>query len=153
MLLALAIALATTVGPGGGVAAGVVRGQVRSESSGAPLALAVVEVLDGVNGPKAVTDSTGGYVLRPVAPGRHIIRATHLDHAPFEVEVLVPPGGDMLVDMSLAVRPVILAPITAWARPGARLDTMAASASDLSAASMRLLDASPGVAELGLAQA
>ena len=152
MLLALAIALATTVGPGGGVAAGVVRGQVRSETSGAPLALAVVEVLDGVNGPKAVTDSTGGYVLRPVTPGRHVIRATHLDHAPFEVEVLVPPGGDMVVDLSLALRPITLPPVTAWG--GNRgVDTTAATPSDLSAASMRLLEASPGVAELGIAQA
>src|SRR5512146_1098275 len=152
MVLALALALVTTLA-GGPITPGIVRGLVRSQSTGAPLALAVVEVVDGPRALRSVTDSSGMYVLRPVTPGRHIIRATHLDHAPFEVEVLVPPGGDLLVDMSLALRPVVLPAVTAWARQGARLDTTAATAPDLSAASMRLMEASPGVAELGLAQA
>lgn len=157
MLVALALALVTTVAPGDPVAAGVVRGQVRSESTGAPLALAVVEVMDAgtpAGTPvRAVTDSTGGYILRQVPAGRHIVRATHFDHAPFEVEVLVPPGGDMVVDLSLALRPLTLPAVLARAREHDGLDTMAASAPELAAASMRLLDASPGMAELGLAQA
>ncbi len=153
MLYALALALVTTVAPGNPVAPGIVRGQVRSESTGAPLALAVVEVVDVGTPVRAVTDSAGDYVLRHVPAGRHIVRATHFDHAPFEVEVLVPPGGDMVVDLSLALRPLTLPPVLARAREHDGLDTMVASAPELAAASMRLLDASPGVAELGLAQA
>jgi hypothetical protein len=153
MLLALALALATSVGPGAAAPAGVVRGQVRSESTGAPLALAVVEVLELATPIRVITDSVGEYVLRRVPAGRHIIRATHFDHAPFEVEVLVPPGGDMSIDLSLALRPVALPAVLARARVRDAVDTGTASASDLSAASMRLLGSSPGVAELGLAQA
>ena len=90
MLFAVALAVLTTAGPGRAapdpgapVAAGIVRGQVRSESTGAPPALAVVEVVDLGTPVRAVTDSAGDYVLRHVPAGRHIVRATHFDHAPF----------------------------------------------------------------------
>lgn len=132
---------------------GVVRGQVRSEATGQPLSLAVVELTDRSGLQRTVTDSAGRYVLRDVAAGRHMLRAVHLDHAPFEEEVLVPPGGQLVVDLTLVLRPVALPTVTARSRWGRGLDTVAAQPADLGAATVKVMEATPGVAELGLAQA
>ncbi|MBX6363167.1 MAG: TonB-dependent receptor [Gemmatimonadetes bacterium] len=148
--LALSLVLATSAD---GPPDGLVRGQVRSGTTGNPLPYATVEVVDAQPGLRAVTDSTGMYVLPHVPAGRHLIRATHLDHAPFEVEILVPSGAQLVVDMALVLRPVEIPALLARARVRPGEDTVPAGVGDLGAASVKALEATPGVAELGLAEA
>jgi hypothetical protein len=131
-------------------------GQVRSESTGAPLRYAVVEVIvPGMPVTAAVTDSNGVYVLRDVLPGRRLLRATHFDHAPHEVEILAIADRTHPIDFDLEFRPVRLMAVTAEGARGlpAALDTAAATQADLGPATARVLETAPGVAELGLAEA
>src|SRR5690606_34703266 len=151
MLSPVSLALLIVLAPVQGPVPGVVRGQVRSEETAAPVAGARIELV-GVSGATAVADSTGHYVLRGVPPGRQVVRASHIDHDALQVEVHVPAGGEFLLDFILEVRPVTLPRVTAdvLAVRGAR-DTSAAAAPELSAASIRALEATPGVAGLGIA--
>jgi len=147
--VALALLLAAPQAPG----PGTVRGQVRSEQTGGPLPGAVVEVVGA--GLFSVADSAGRYVLRAVPAGRRVVRAVHLDHAALEVEVLVPADGELVLDFGLELRPVALPRVTAVAiagRVGAD-DTAATPVGELGAAAIRALEATPGVAELGMAEA
>lgn len=135
---------------------GTVWGQVRSDKTGAPLRFAVVEVVAAGFAPvAAATDSNGVYVLRDVVPGRRLLRATHIDHAPHEVEVLVVAERAHPIDFDLEFRPVRLTAVTAEGARGlpAALDTVAVTQPDLGPATARALESTPGVAELGLNEA
>jgi hypothetical protein len=142
---------------GAGVAAaqqGGVRGVVKSGASGEPLSGAVVEVVGSLEGRSTFSNTRGEYLLRNVMPGRRLLRASHIGHAPHEVEVLVPAGKEVELELVLPLRPVVLEPVQVQgARPRAGVDTVAAAASDLSIAGARVMDATPGIAELGLAEA
>lgn len=131
-------------------------GQVRSEKTGAPLRFAIVELVSASPEPVAsITDSLGIYVLREVPAGRRLLRVTHIDHAPHELEILVVPDRQTLVDFDLEFRPVRLSAVLAEGGRGipAALDTVAARDSDLGRAGVRVLESTPGVAELGLTEA
>jgi hypothetical protein len=131
---------------------GTIRGQV-SSSSGTSLRYAVVEIADVRGVQPAPTDSTGGYVLRNVPPGWHVIRAQHIDHAPHEIEILVTQGKEILYDFTLELRPVKLPPVeTHGIAMALGHDTLAATSASLGPASVKALESTPGVAELGLAE-
>lgn len=134
----------------------LVWGQVRSASTGAPLAYAVIEVVVGGRQRLVVeTDSAGIYRLRGISPGRRLIRATHLDHAPHEIEVLAAAGQQIYVEFDLEMRPVKLPDVTARVsalQTGLR-DTLSAPPPEIGAATVKVLEGTPGVAELGLAEA
>jgi hypothetical protein len=138
---------------------GTVTGFVRSEDSGTALRFATVElVMPGRLPTSAVTDSLGAYVLRNVPPGRRVLRVTHFDHAPHEAEVMVPANGGAALDFFLELRPLRLDPVTARTRGGVGTplgrDTAGnADQSVLSTTGVHVLEATPGVAELGLAEA
>ncbi|MEX1182673.1 MAG: TonB-dependent receptor [Gemmatimonadota bacterium] len=144
---------ATRVQPVAGTA--MVWGQVRSEQTGAPLRFAVVEMIGaGLEPISASTDISGVYVLRDVPPGRRLIRAMHIDHAPNEVQILVAADKQHVVDFDLEFRPLRLSPVTAdgiRGLPGTR-DTVPARDSELGPANVRVLESTPGVAELGLSE-
>lgn len=135
-----------------------VRGQVLSAETGDPLTHAVVSLQNGGPPIEAMTDSLGRYLLSDVPSGPHRVRASHLGHAPLEVVIAVPENGRMIVDFSLTVRPVKVAVVTAESETGAWASVSAAPGdstnlgSDVSAA-VRVLDATPGVSELGLMSA
>ncbi len=134
---------------------GLVWGQVRSETTGSPLRYAVVEIpLSGREELRTATDENGIYILRDVPPGRRVLRATHIDHAPLDVAVLVPAGGRMSLDFALRLRPVQLPLVLARAHgiASARPDTTSSGVGGLGAATVHVLEASPGVAELGLGE-
>ena len=134
---------------------GLVWGQVRSEATGAPLRFAVVEIpLAGREDLRTSTDENGIYILRNVPAGRRVLRAKHIDHAPHDVEVLVPSAGRLALDFALRLRPVLLPVVLARASglTGARTDTTSSGAAGLGAAAVHVLEASPGVAELGLGE-
>lgn len=147
LVLVLAALLAAPQDP----PAGVVRGQVRSEQGGEPLPYAVVEVVAPSRPLATLADSAGNYVLRGIAAGRRLLRARHQGHAPLEVEVLVPAGREVLLDFSLTFRPVPLSGVTVEvAALPPMTDSMRAPEPELSVASLKALEASPGVVELGL---
>jgi hypothetical protein len=134
---------------------GIVWGQVRSEMTRAPLRFAVVEVISaGLRPISTATDANGIYVLRGVPAGRRLMRVTHIDHAPNEIEIVVVTDKQHVIDFDLEFRPVRLSAVTA---EGARslpnaLDTVPAQQSELGPGTLRALESTPGVAELGLAE-
>jgi hypothetical protein len=150
---AVSIALFAILLPIQDPAPGLVRGQVRSDETLAPVPGARVELV-GVRGAVAVADSAGRYVLRGVPPGRRVVRASHIDHDSIESVVLVPAGAEISLDFELPLRPVTLPPVTAHGLMvrGAR-DTVGVPPSELEQASIRALESTPGVAELGIAEA
>lgn len=154
--LVLLLSLATMLPqqqPGGAV----VWGRVRSENTNAALPYATVELITADPSQRMIveTDANGYYILRDVPPGRRLLRATHIDHAPLEVRLIVSGDAQIYHDFDLDLRPVQLpvvnARVSMFVEP--RPDTGAAPAAVLGPAGTRMLEASPGVAEHGLAEA
>ena len=153
MLAALSLALLAAVSLQQGPNA-TVRGQVRSEGSGIPLRYASVEVVSAHRVIRTTTDTLGVYVLRGVPNGRRVLRATHFDHAPLEIEVIVNTTNDLVLDFGLEIRPVKLAALTARAITfKSATDTVPVGHAALGQAEVKAMEATPGVAELGLAEA
>ena len=148
LLLSLALALVTASAPADTVPRGAVRGVVQSDPGGLPVAMAVVELRDGGDFPAArvVTDSAGAYALQGVAPGRHTLRVRHLEHAPFAMEVLVPAGVPVTLDLSLRYRPLALDTVRSF-RPGQiRMgDTVAVRRHDVAWVDSRALEEGSGL--------
>jgi hypothetical protein len=157
LILAFAVTAAVQQPSPAPSSAGVVWGQVRSESSGAPIRYAIVQIIgpDGRARDAAQTDARGYYVLRDVPVGQRLIRATHLDHAPHEVIVIVNANAQVYHDFDLSLRPVELPVVTARAAMlvDPRPDSIRFQTAELGAAGVRVLEATPGMAEFGLAQA
>lgn len=111
MLTSLVLALMVQTAPVQDTTArGTIHGRVQSEPTGLPVPLAVVEADDGRHNVLVMADSTGAYRLR-VGAGRQTLRVRHLDHAPTQMEVLVPAGGELGLDVVLRHRPIALAPV------------------------------------------
>ena len=130
IFIPVAFALLTAAAPAPDSARGVIRGTVQSEPTGLPVPLAVVEADDGRVTVHAVADSAGAYVLR-VSAGHQTLRVRHLEHAPVEMEVLVPPAGELVLDIALAHRPIALAPVNVLPPADPRADSTAAARPDL----------------------
>jgi hypothetical protein len=158
LVLSLGLAAASLQGPVMGTVAGTVRGEVRSEATGAPLVGALVEVVGEGLSRASVTDSTGGYILRAVPPGRTLLRARRLDHEPFEVEVRVPSSGEVVLDFALRSKPLQLSGIqvrgqvNGAAPAGAGQDTLPPVAPAMEIAGLKALESTPGIAEMGFAE-
>jgi hypothetical protein len=101
------------------------------------------------------TEPDGSYRLRDIPPGYRLIRATHIDHAPVEIQVLVIAGRTLPLSFDLELRPVRLPAVNARAGSlgGGLRDTASVRPADLGTAAVRAMEATPGVAELGLAEA
>lgn len=154
MLATLSLALLAAVSLQQGPNA-TVRGQVRSEGGG-PLRYATVEVVSASRIIQTTTDTLGVYVLRGVPNGRRVLRATHFDHAPLEIEVIVNTTNELVLDFGLELRPVKLAALTARAitfKSSNGTDTIPVGEAALGQAEVKAMEATPGVAELGLAEA
>lgn len=135
---------------------GVVLGEVRSEQTGQPLPHAVIEVAGSLVPLLATTDSLGRFRLRGVPAGRRLLRAHGLDHSPLEVELLVPAGREVRVDFTLRLQPVALPGIVVDGDRPVRGDSVAGGVGgaepELGRAVVRTLEATPGLAELGLVE-
>ena len=160
-LLALAwawLALTLLATPLAAQPAAVVRGEVRAEGTGEPLRGVSLEAFpEAAPAARAATlsDSLGQYRLRLAQAGRLRLRAYHPAYLPLEVEALVPPGGEVVLELALRVRPVALRPVIARARPLPwRADTVPLPAAELAVAGLRALEGMPGaLAEVGLTDA
>ena len=134
---------------------GVIRGSVHSEPGGHPVPLAVVEVhaASGTSAAATTADSAGRYVLRRVPAGRQTVRVRHLAHAPAELEVIVPAGAEMTVDIWVRPRPLVVDTLQAVGAPfaGVGEDSVAAHPSELIGVEVRAMEDGSGVAASGLA--
>ncbi len=131
---------------------GSVRGQVRGAGDGIPLTGAIVRIIDLDR--FAVTDASGHYLLTDVPAGERRIRADIIGYSSLEVVLTVPDGGHLAVDFVLTLRPVELPPVKAeGSRAPARdpPDLPSEMVPATSTAVVRVLDASPGVSETGIA--
>lgn len=136
--------------------AAVVLGAVRDQGTGAVLPGAIVEIhpLAG-RSQVVVADSAGGYRLADVAAGRSLIRARHLGHTVVELELVIAAGQVMELDIALPMHPLPLAPVTVAAERGAGMapDSSSAGPGQLRIAGTRALETTPGLTELGIADA
>jgi hypothetical protein len=144
----LPFALALLVAAADTVPSGAVRGVVQSDPSGFAVPLAVVEVRDrgGAASARAITDSAGAYDLRGIVPGRHTLHIRHLEHAPLSLEVLIPAGGVVPLDVTLRYAPLALDTVRAL-RPGQirMADTVGTSRQDVALVDSRALDEGSGM--------
>lgn len=133
---------------------GSVHGEIRSEESGEVVGGASVELVDSEPRRATASDDGGRYSLEDVPAGRHTIRARRVGFAPLEMEVMVPAGGEIEVDIALRMTPVALTPIEVGGRGRtAAVDSTAAPPGELAMAGFRAMETSPGLAEMGLADA
>ncbi|HSE28043.1 MAG TPA: carboxypeptidase regulatory-like domain-containing protein [Gemmatimonadales bacterium] len=86
-----------------------IAGQVRSATSGEPLAGASVVLPD--LGRATATDAAGRYQLRDVPPGPQHVTVRLIGHAPRTLHALVPPDGRLLLDITLRPQAIHLAPV------------------------------------------
>jgi hypothetical protein len=147
LALVASVGLAVQAAPQGSV-----RGQVRAASADEPLAGAVVRIVNLER--FAITDGQGYYLLDDVPPGEHRIRASIIGHSSLEIVLSVPESGHLAVDFILTLQPVELPPVTAEGVPDPPRDPLELSpelAPATGTAVVRVLDASPGVSETGIA--
>ncbi len=135
-------------------APGTVAGQIRSAGTGDPIAGATVRIRRGLGFRYLVTDAEGWYRGEHIAPGEAWIQASAIDHAPLEAGVRVPEGSEVRLDLELALRPVRLPALLMEVEASRlRLEPPALARGgfrDEGETELRALEASPGVAELGL---
>ncbi len=97
----LSVAWATPAAGQGTVAA--VTGVVRSSDDGRPIAYAHVRVLD--DSVSDWTDADGSYRLDGLEPGRWRLRVAHPGHDSVDVDVIVPGGRVLRLDITLDAVP------------------------------------------------
>jgi hypothetical protein len=143
--------LALQAGPGS--VPGTVTGVVRDATDGRPLPNALVTLIRDDR--STITNRDGVYLFRDVAPGERRVRATRIDFHPLEVSVDLPDGSTLEVDFLLTLRPVEMPAVEARASPFHHSDTLVSEPEPVTVgtAEVRVLDATPGVAEAGLAAA
>jgi len=150
---ALAFALVLAGAPAQDPGAATLRGHVRSEATGAPLAGAAVEAVAEGFSRTVFTDATGRYALHGVPAGRHRVRASHLGHERLELEIAVVSGGDLTVDFALRLRPVPISGVTVRTRVSiSDQDTSSATMPALGLAGARLMESAPGIVEVGMGE-
>jgi hypothetical protein len=152
-LLALLLLLVLPLAAGAQNTA-TLRGEVRSDGSGRSLAGASVEVNSGSWARAATTDALGRYTIREVPTGVALVRVRHLGHATLELQVLLPAGREVGLDLVLPLEPLALAPVTVEANsPRSAADSMPATAPQLGVVRARALESTPGLTELGISDA
>ena len=132
---------------------GTVRGVVRNAVDGRPLSNAIVTLLDDDR--STITDRDGIYFFYGVTSGERRIRASRLDFQPLEVKIDLPESGRLKVDFLLTLRPVELPVVEARASPHVGVDSLSyePEPAPVGTAVVQVLDATPGVAETGIAAA
>jgi hypothetical protein len=154
----IALAVLALLAPVRVAAQGAVSGVVRGPA-GEPLRSAVVEILqsrDVARSVGVVSDTLGRYAFIPIPAGRQTIRASHVGYRPFQVEVLVPTGMHLEIDIFLELRPVALQPVIVDGVAGrAAADSIsnAPVGGPVSVTDAWALGGGPGFSELGLADA
>jgi hypothetical protein len=145
MMLATCVLVLALAAPADTLPRGGVRGVVQSEQSGLPVNAAVVEVSDSGGIYRSLSDSLGTYRLGGLPAGTHRVRVRHLEHEPLEVEVTVPQGAEVVMDVSLRFRPVPIDTLHATTGTITRSpnDTVAAERPELARAETHGVEGNP----------
>lgn len=144
-----ALLAAALLQQGGGVITGTVRDAEDGASSPLPYALVEVPGSAGV-----LADSAGHYTLRDVRAGRRLVRVIHVGYAPLEVEVLVPSGGRVVVDVGLERKPIPMPAVVVRVEPVQVSNPRPpVPETELAVVAVRALEATTGMAEAGIGEA
>ncbi len=136
---------------GAGGVEGLVSGRQRSASY--PLPHVLLELSRGTDYRTAATDSLGRYRVQGLSHGRWRIHAVHVGYEGLSMEVLVPAGGVVELDMELMARPIRLDPLAVQALPVAETTVRdTPSAGEVGEISIRAMEGGTGMAESGLAR-
>ncbi|MEX2584380.1 MAG: carboxypeptidase regulatory-like domain-containing protein [Gemmatimonadota bacterium] len=131
-----------------------VRGRVFSEATGDPLPNAMVEVVRADWNGATATGPDGAYLFSDVPAGRSLLRVRHIGHQALEMEIVVAQGRTVGIDVLLPVRPVALDPVRVdGSAPSAEADAVAADRAELGIVEAHALESTPGLTELGFADA
>ena len=129
---------------------GTIRG--RHAETSRPLPHASLEVISRQRSSVGYADSIGGYRLVAVPSGPTVLRVHHVGYAPLTVEVVVPAGETLRLDLDLEWRPIALPPLLVLVDPLPPLWTQSPpTPAEIAELSLRAMEASPGLAEAGLA--
>ena len=139
---------------------GRIEGLVVAEREGGqvPLPFALVAVA-GAQRPRTIlTDSAGRYALEDLPPGTYGVRVSHIGYKQGAVEVIVPEGSTVQVDLGLAWAPLRLPALRVSMTPRempplAMRAAAGGSSRSRAELTLRALEASPGLAEAGLGEA
>ncbi len=145
-----AVLLAVQV-PTSGTIEGVVRGY--EQTSGRTLAYATVEAATPGEHRSAVADSLGRYRFESLPAGLVRLRISHPGHRSARVDVQVPPGGTVSLDVDLEQRPILLSPIEVLSDPVVRGRAPTAVDPPIPEIEVITLALSPGLGEAGLGEA
>lgn len=137
-----------------GVVSGVVHGA--QDPGRIPLADAIVEWV-GEQRRSVLTDASGSYRLERLPAGRGRLRVVHAGYEVLEMEVAIPIGGIVVLDVELRRRPVVLSPLEILVGPTASSpasdSTSRTEGPGITQASLRAVEAGAGLAEAGLGSA
>ncbi len=162
--LATALALAWGLCPGPAAARawqapqearGEIRGRIYGRQGGAvaPLANAILDLSLGGRHVTLTADREGGYRAAGLDPGRWRLRALHVGYDEMAVEVQVPAGASVSLDVELRWKPIPLPPITVRGRSLASLrPSSPAPPGEVGEVALRALEGTTGMVEGGLAQ-
>ncbi len=159
-VLALAFLLAGSPLPPHSAAAsqqvtGAIRGQVfgRLELGVSPLSGALIHLSLGSRNLTVMADEAGGYSARGLAPGRWRLRALHVGYEEMTVEVQVPAGDPVTLDLELRGKPIVLPAITVRGDPLRGVSGKGPPPlREVGEVAMRALEGSTGMVEAGIAQ-
>lgn len=149
----LAALLTVAQGPPTGAVEGVVRGYL--SGAGDPLPFATVQVTVGASRRNVVTDSLGRYRIERLDAGWIVLTVSHPGHLSASIDVQVPSGRAVSLDVDLERLPIELDPIDVLGEPKSiapRVD-QADGAVAILELEIVALEASPGLGESGLGEA
>ena len=96
----------------------VVTGRVVDAAAGTPIAGATLSV-EGTP-ISTLSDESGRFRLRAIPPGPQVIRAIAIGYAPLRHPIVVPPGGELVIELSMARSALKLPGIMVVADPAGR---------------------------------
>ena len=135
-----------------GSLAGTVTGPSQPEAQ--PLPHAWIEVVGGGAELAALTDSAGSYILTGVPAGIRRVRVHRIGSRPLDVQVRIPAGDTVRLDLELEWAPVPVAGVTVRAEPLEMEEAgEGGEAGRLAELGVRALEAAPGFAESGMGAA
>ena len=149
--LTLATLLLAIQGPTSGTIEGVVRGY--EQTAGRSLPYATVEVSIRGEHRTAAADSLGRYRFEALPAGLVRMRVSHPGHRSARVDVEVPAGGTVSLDVDLEPQPIRLAPIDVLSEPVSRGRAPAGVDPPIPDMEVITLAMSPGLGEVGLGEA
>ena len=114
-MLELALIAVVSMAPG---PSGSIRGMVLSEGTGE--ALEDVHVTMASGSAAAVSDASGAYAIESLPAGSHTLRFSRFGYHDRTVEVVVPAGITVVLDVQLQPRPIAMPAIDVVAERGAR---------------------------------